>query len=38
MLQQSPRYLLGQIAIERIVESICTEFDPLSFFPGTTPV
>ena len=29
--------ILGQIVIERIVESICAEFDPLSFFPGTTP-
>lgn len=29
--------ILGQIVIERIVESICTEFDPLSFFPGSTP-
>src|SRR5215510_2959979 len=30
------QYLLGQIVIRRIVESICAEFDPLSFFPGTT--
>lgn len=29
--------IVGKIVIERIVESICTEFDPLSFFPGTTP-
>jgi glyoxylase-like metal-dependent hydrolase (beta-lactamase superfamily II) len=27
---------LGQIVIQRIVESICTEFAPLSFFPETT--
>lgn len=31
------QYLLGQIVIQRIVESICTEIDPLSFFPETTP-
>ncbi len=29
--------ILGQIVIERIVESMCMEFDALSFFPGTTP-
>jgi glyoxylase-like metal-dependent hydrolase (beta-lactamase superfamily II) len=28
---------LGQIHIQRIVESICADFDPLSFFPETTP-
>ena len=28
---------LGQIVIQRIVESICTAFEPLSFFPETTP-
>jgi glyoxylase-like metal-dependent hydrolase (beta-lactamase superfamily II) len=28
---------LGQIVIQRIVESICTAFDPLSFFPETIP-
>ena len=28
---------LGQIRIDRIVESICADFDPLSFFPETTP-
>src|SRR5262245_41557530 len=33
-MQQHP---LGQIVIQRIVESICTAFDPLSFFPETTP-
>ena len=27
---------VGEISIERIVESICTDFDPLSLFPGTT--
>jgi len=31
------QYPLGQIVIQRIVESICTAFDPLSFFPETTP-
>lgn len=31
------QYPLGQIVIHRIVESICTGFDPLGFFPGTTP-
>ncbi len=30
------QYLLGRIVIRRIVESICTGFDPLGFFPGTT--
>src|SRR5215813_443906 len=33
-MQQHP---LGQIVIQRIVESICTAFEPLSFFPETTP-
>jgi len=32
-----PQHPLGQIVIQRIVESICTGFDPLSFFPETTP-
>ena len=32
-MPQSP---LGEIVIQRIVESICTGFDPLSFFPGST--
>lgn len=27
---------VGQIVIQRIVESICKEFDPLGFFPETT--
>src|SRR5262245_41731654 len=27
---------IGQIVIQRIVESICTGFEPLSFFPETT--
>lgn len=31
-----PQYPLGEIVIQRIVESICTGFDPLSFFPGST--
>jgi glyoxylase-like metal-dependent hydrolase (beta-lactamase superfamily II) len=31
------QFQLGQIVIERIVESVCTGFDPLSFFPETTP-
>ncbi len=30
------RYSLGQIVVHRIVESVCTGFDPFSFFPGTT--
>jgi len=30
------QYPLGEIVIERIVESVCREFDPLEFFPGTT--
>ncbi|MEK7877426.1 MAG: MBL fold metallo-hydrolase [Pseudomonadota bacterium] len=29
--------MLGQIVVERIVESMCMEFDALSFFPGSTP-
>jgi len=36
MPQHPLQYRLGQIVIQRIVESICAEFDPLSFFPGTT--
>lgn len=28
---------LGELRIERIVESICADFEPLSFFPETTP-
>ena len=27
---------VGEIRIERIVESVCKEIDPLSLFPGTT--
>jgi glyoxylase-like metal-dependent hydrolase (beta-lactamase superfamily II) len=30
------QHALGEVRIQRIVESVCTEFDPLSFFPGTT--
>jgi len=30
------QHVLGEIGIQRIVESICTEFDPLGFFPTTT--
>jgi glyoxylase-like metal-dependent hydrolase (beta-lactamase superfamily II) len=30
------QYPLGQIVIRRIVESVCAEFDALSFFPETT--
>ena len=30
------QHAFGQIVIRRIVESICTEFDALSFFPQTT--
>lgn len=37
MPHHPPQYRLGQIVIQRIVESICAEFDALSFFPGTTP-
>ena len=37
MSNQSARLVIGQIAVERIVESMCTGFDALSFFPGTTP-
>jgi len=29
-------YPVGEIVVERIVESVCREFDPLEFFPGTT--
>jgi glyoxylase-like metal-dependent hydrolase (beta-lactamase superfamily II) len=32
-----PQHPIGQIVIQRIVESICTAFEPLSFFPETTP-
>ena len=28
---------LGQTRIHRIVESVCADFEPLSFFPETTP-
>src|ERR1017187_1454841 len=31
-----PQYPLGEIVIQRILESICIGFDPLSFFPGST--
>lgn len=27
----------GQTRIHRIVESVCADFEPLSFFPETTP-
>lgn len=30
------QYPLGRIVIQRVVESVCREFDPLSFFPETT--
>ena len=30
------QHALGRIVVRRIVESICTEFDALSFFPETT--
>ena len=36
MPQPHPPYRVGQITIQSIVESICAEFHPLSFFPGTT--
>lgn len=29
-------FMIGDIRIDAIVESICTEFEPLAFFPGTT--
>ena len=32
-----PQHPIGQIVIQRIVESICTAFEPLSFFPETSP-
>jgi glyoxylase-like metal-dependent hydrolase (beta-lactamase superfamily II) len=28
---------LGHISVQRIVESVCADFEPLSFFPETTP-
>ena len=28
---------LGHLMINRIVESACADFDPLAFFPETTP-
>jgi glyoxylase-like metal-dependent hydrolase (beta-lactamase superfamily II) len=31
------QHTLGHIVVQRIVESICTDFDPLSFFPETGP-
>ena len=31
------RTSVGRIGIERIVESICTDFSPSDFFPETTP-
>ena len=31
------QHVLGDISIQRIVESICTDFDPLSFFPRPRP-
>ena len=30
------QHALGQIVIQRIVESICADFDALGFFPETT--
>ncbi len=30
------QYSVGQITVQRIVESICTGFEPLAFFPETT--
>ena len=30
------QYPIGRIVVQRIVESICTGFEPLGFFPGTT--
>ena len=30
------QYPLGEIVIQRIVESVCRDFDPLGFFPATT--
>jgi len=31
------QHVIGQIVVQRIVESICVDFDALSFFPQTTP-
>ena len=31
------QYAVGEIAVQRIVESICTGFDAASFFPQSTP-
>jgi len=31
------QHALGQIVVQRIVESICTDFNALEFFPQTTP-
>jgi glyoxylase-like metal-dependent hydrolase (beta-lactamase superfamily II) len=31
------QHAFGQIVVQRIVESICTDFDALEFFPETTP-
>ncbi len=31
------QYAVGEITVDRIVESICTDFEPLSFFPNSTP-
>jgi glyoxylase-like metal-dependent hydrolase (beta-lactamase superfamily II) len=30
------QYPLGQIVVQRVVESVCRDFHPLSFFPETT--
>ena len=29
-------FAIGEVGIRRIVESVCTDFAPLGFFPGTT--
>ena len=31
------QYPLGEIVIQRVVESVCKDFAPLGFFPETTP-
>ena len=37
MSEPGTRYRVGDIVVQPIVESICTAFDPASFFPQTTP-
>ena len=37
MNQQATQYQLGDVIVDRIVESICTDFVALKFYPETTP-